>query len=184
MFKYFIAALFVVSSALASNQQPELDDLKDGMQSLSTFLSSEQGVNQGGQDVHSFNRKLAPHANFLRQANAALGYTSDLGATDILDHLDILRLSYNLDDSFEVEVNKLKGYLNQNQDYDGETTMSASELLSSLWGYINASDDGKKFNAVSLIFFYLQQNTIESGGCFPGYVGRLMTANATLLIEE
>lgn len=160
------------------------------IQKLSAFTSSHQTINLlGGKDVHQFNSHIKPLAPILKHFNHKLKMEPAVEPKEILTKLQEMRVAYQMDPSSDMEIVRLRGYLDQRLDYDKETDMHMTELLKGVWGYITwfqyLQEERNVDTRVLLdeLFFYLNQNSAEAGGCFPGYAGRLMLLNARLILE-
>lgn len=190
MFKnltFIIALMGFVSQGHASSGFNAQDIAS--LNRLSTFTSAQHTANLLGQDVHKFNAQIRPLAPLVKRFNQLLKLDRAVDANVILDNLKALRIAHNLDPACDAEIVRLKSYLAKKLDYDGETNMKITELLNAIWNYLTWNQYLQQAKNVGIavplgeLFFYLQQNTQEQGGCFPGYAGRLMLLNARFILE-
>lgn len=169
-------------SPLKASDIPE--DIRATQSRLVTFLAHEVVQNFQGQDVHQFNLKIAAFGPFLLKCNKHFGFTTKISTKDILNELTTARIGYDFEPDFDIEINRLRTFLQAGLDKDTETNMYVSYILDGIWGYIQQQDGNKQRIALSELFYYLKQNTKLGGGCFPGYVGRLMLANLLFINRE
>ena len=178
-----ICTIFLISNIQASASDLE-SEVNTGMPTFRTFIVKQLFGNAKGQNVHDFNRLLYKHRDFLRKCNKLYGLDKQGSWPDMLNGLSTARKAYEFSDSFEHEIKNLRAYLKAGHNDEDETGVEAIEMLSAVWNYLESVPLHLRHIPLSETFFYLQQNTKEAGGCFPGYVGRLMLVNSLFVIRS
>lgn len=174
--------IFISLFVLSSTAQASLEEIFGGIAGLNESI---QATNIHNMDVHHANSKIKPHAGFLNKCNSHF-FKTNYAPQMVLDQILLLRDKYsdstNLDDQLPditKEVAQLRNYLNCGLDFDGETGMHVSHILSAIWNYINEPlEIERQKGNIYLLYMCFIDNTLYSGGCFSGYAGRLMFVNS------
>jgi len=189
MTKYIFTALLSLTLSTQMHASSPVEKLDGKINTLRTFFvqqaDSISRSKQGYKDVHAFNAEIKPLAAILIECNSILCDAVNHQPTIVLDGLSQLRKSCGFADEYDLEITNLRAYLTKGNDLDKETGMHVSHMLSAIWNYIQVAQDARhRYDMLGRVFFYLKQNTLESGGCFPGYAGRLMVVNGLLATQR
>lgn len=183
MYKTFHVLILSFLFSLNASASGPLEVLEPKLKEFSVVTSTQIGLNLAGQDVHLFNVKIKPYADLVNQCNELALLNCQHDPLHVIDFLSAMRLEHGFAEEFETELAKIRAYLKSGLDYDNETNMRVSHMLSALRNFFDVAHFQNPKAILSEIFFYLKQNTVEQGGCFPGYAGRLMLINGLFILE-
>lgn len=186
--KFSLLTLLLTLTCTAQASNP-LGCLEPELEKFSRVLSTQIGLNNDGQDVHILNTKLKEFAPLIRKCNALLLLDQKQDSNKVLDDFSRMEIEHGFGDGLGNKVklddvlNELRIHLAKGSDYDKETDMHVSHLLSATRNYFAIAYFHNPETILSVISFYFKQNRLEQGQCFPGYAGRLMVANGLFILE-
>jgi hypothetical protein len=169
-----------LKAKLTPAQHSKLDALRDGMVHICQVVVKPIDK----QSVHAFNHSIRQFAPYLIEMNTLMGLNPNLTLVDCMGRLRQLRnvLGPKAAGMGEAELMILHDYLVKDKAVEPETGMHSLQLLSMLVDYLERCPD--RATDVRIFFERLLENTKEKGGCYPGYVGRLVICNVIYILRH
>lgn len=179
LFQIFFVMILFVTNTNASD-----DKIFQDITTLNNKMTECLKHYRPGLDVHKFNGRLKPLSQLLTKLNSDLKLNKLYSSESLIDELFKFRKELKFGAEHDIEITALSNHFKSGLDFDKETATSVKATLSAILNHLNAVDLKQQTAVASQLFFYLKQNTLEGGKCFPGYAGRLMIVNISCLMDQ
>jgi|GEM_PF-5683022 len=170
-------------------ESPYTHFFKNNAQTLNSYAQEIQDFNAGSHnnhDVHNFNKQTIVKYHSLIAQTLAMS-TPDINHLTVDGVLDDFRtvlnktLKYHQEDkeaALNQNFNNLRAHL-LGSNTDGETGFDALQTIAKL-NYFAKNLDGQQVGILKTSFL---DNTETQGGCYPGYMGRIIQGYMQLIIN-
>jgi hypothetical protein len=167
-----------------------LEDLYPQIEQFWTLAGQQPVLTNPSADVHIFNDQFKFFGPTLVECNKRLGLNEIRPYAEILDGFCNKRVEFDfkedldgeLKGDFEAQIQGMREWLVKGRDFDDETGMTVTHMLSAIWNLVLKSDKTNQEQILGEVYRCLRENKLEAGGCFPGYAGRLISINSGSLL--
>ncbi len=195
MTKYLFTALLSLAFSTQIYASSTSDELDQQINSLRTFFNEQNSETKkqlkGIKNIHVFNKERTSYSKALIFCNSELCSKEMHNSQTVLANLVALKNEHcpfsfhNSFPKFDEAINELSTQLKAGKDFDIETGMHVSHMLSSIWNYIRFIKDKESLACLlPKLFYYIDENITMQGGCFEGFAGRLMISNVMFAIDR